>query len=232
MFIFLSPHFDDGIGSAGATIKRLIDSGEKCCLMTIMAAIPWHRPHKVIYVSRRRLENSNAARALRCRVKNAPFHDAIHRKWIRNRIQTKKQLFTDEITEPDLIKKISAYILKNTKPNDILIAPAGLGNHLDHRIVNAAVQGLKRKVYFYEEFFYDMDDKNDGSITSDYQYVFLNQTEIIIKYNAMLKYKKTLRQPFGGKMWKKGVKEYFMEKRIHNGNPYERFNDSSFLGVE
>ena len=228
MFVFLSPHFDDAIGSAGALIKRLVESGEECCVMTIMAAIPWHRPMKVPYVLHRRYENRNAAHVLKCDLKNAPFLDAVYRKGIGKVIRrSKKQLFTTEITEPDLVKDIRTYISANTKPDDILIAPAGLGNHIDHRIVNMAVRDVENRIYFYEEFFYDM-NKNSEMITYDYQYVFLSQDEITEKVNSMLKYKKTLRKLFG-KKWKKKTNEYFLSKRTYNDKPYERFNDISFL---
>jgi LmbE family N-acetylglucosaminyl deacetylase len=227
MFVFLSPHFDDAIGSAGAVIRKLVESGEECCVMTIMAAIPWHRPTKIKYVLHRRNENKNAADVLKCDVKNAPFLDAIYRKGLGKEI--KKQLFTVEVTELDLIKNIRAYILKNTKTDDILIAPAGLGNHIDHRIVNRAVQDVPNRIYFYEEFHYDRKEKHREMITADYQYVFLTQDEITEKINSMLKYKKTLRKLLLGKDWKDKIKEYFLSKRIYNDKPYERFNDISFL---
>lgn len=232
MFVFLSPHFDDAIGSAGSIIKRLVDSGKECCVMTIMAAIPWLRPNKISYVLYRRSENKHAAYVLKCHTKNAPFLDVIYRKGVDKEVKrSKKWVFTIELTEWDLVRKIQTYISKNTKPDDILIVPAGLGNHIDHRIVNMAVQGLKNPVYFYEEFFYDMKDKNNEMITSGYQYVFLNQDEITEKVNSMLKYKQTLRKLYRGD-WQKKMTGYFLMERIHDDKPYERFNDISFLQIK
>lgn len=196
MYVFISPHFDDAIGSAGGVINRLVESGEECCVMTIMTVIPWYHPKYAYYVLHRQSENRNAAKALKCSVKNAPFLDVVYRKGMRKLMkQAKKKLFTVEVTEYNLIEKIRDYILMNTKSDDILIAPAGLGNHIDHRIVNIAVQDLDRRVYFYEEFYYDI-EQTKSPLTADYAYVYLTKNEISEKLDAMLMYKKTLRKLF------------------------------------
>lgn len=228
MYVFISPHFDDAIGSAGGVINRLVESGEECCVMTIMTAIPWYHPKYAYYVLHRQSENKNAAEALRCSVKNAQFLDVVYRKGMRKLMkQAKKKLFTVEVTEYDLIEKIRDYILMNTKSDDILIAPAGLGNHIDHRIVNIAVQDLDRHVYFYEEFYYDI-EQTESPLTADYAYVYLTKNEISEKLDAMLMYKKTLRKLFR-RNWKERTAHYYMKERIHAGKPYERFNDITFL---
>lgn len=229
MYVFLSPHFDDAIGSAGGVIKRLIDSGNECCVMTIMAAVSWSSLKAAIYVLNRRSENRRAAQVLNCSVQNAPFFDAIYRKEIKKSIKlySKKYLFTSEITEYDLVNEIRGYILANTKPDDILIAPAGLGNHIDHRIVNLAVRDLDRRVYYYEEFYYDIKDKV-SILTVDYKYVYLNQNEIEEKLSAMLNYRKTLRKLFR-RNWRERTTKYYLEERMHDNKAYERFNSLEFL---
>lgn len=228
MYVFISPHFDDAIGSAGGVINRLVESGKECCIMTIMTAIPWRYPKYIYYVLHRHTENNRAANALGCNVKNAPFLDVVYRKGMRKIVkQSKKKLFTVEVTEYELIEKIKDYILMNTKPDDILIAPAGLGNHIDHRIVNIAVQNLDRCVHFYEEFYYDI-EQTESTLTSDYTYVYLTQNEVSEKLNAILMYKKTLRKLFR-KNWKERTTQYYMKERIHAGKAYERFNNITFL---
>ena len=228
MYIFISPHFDDAVGSAGGIINRLVESDKECCIMTIMTAVPWGLPQSAIYVLRRHLENNRAARILGCSVKNASFLDAPYRKEMRKSVKrSKKHLFTAEITEHDLVNEIRDYISAHTKPEDILIAPAGLGNHIDHRIVNLAVQNIDRQVYFYEEFFYDRNNKN-SLLTENYEYVSLDFHEIEEKIHAMMQYKKTLRKLFKRK-WEKKMKNYFEIERIHQGKPYERFNNTRFL---
>ena len=228
MYVFISPHFDDAIGSAGGVIKRLVESGEDCCVMTIMAAVPWSRPKSAYYVLHRRRENRRAASILKCNVVNASFYDVIYRKEMKKIIdQSKKNLFTAEITEHDLVEKIREYILINTKPEDVLFAPVGLGEHIDHRIVNLAVQGLDRSVYFYEEFYYDIDNR-ESPLTVDYTRVYLSQNEITEKLCAMLQYKKTLRKLFC-RNWRERTTQYYMEERIHDNKAYERFNNVCFL---
>lgn len=60
MYVFISPHFDDAIGSAGGVINRLVESGEECCIMTIMTAIPWYHPKYAYYVLHRHSENKSS----------------------------------------------------------------------------------------------------------------------------------------------------------------------------
>lgn len=110
MYIFLSPHFDDAIGSASGVIKRLVDAGNECCIMTITTAIPWFRPKHANYVLHRRSENRKAAQVLGCSVNNAPFFDARYRKEARrNKRHAKKYNTPIEITEYALVKKIRNY---------------------------------------------------------------------------------------------------------------------------
>lgn len=229
MYVFLSPHFDDAIGSAGGIIKRLTVSGNRCCIMTIMAAMPWLRPKSANYVLHRRSENRRAARILGCSVKDAPFFDALYRKEVKKSLKLLpgNNLSAIEVTEYDLIKKIREYILANTSPGDVLFAPAGLGNHIDHRLVNLAVRDMDRQVCFYEEFYYDIKDK-ESSLTSGYRYVYLTPEEMGEKLRAMLEYKRTLRKLFR-EGWEEKTARYYREQRIYDGKAYERFNDISFL---
>lgn len=229
MYIFLSPHFDDAVGSAGGVIKRLVEAGNECCIMTITTAIPWLHLKHINYVLHRHSENKKAAQVLGCSIKNAPFLDARYRKEARrNKRHAKKHNTPVEITEYELIDKIRNYIVENTESNDILIAPAGLGGHIDHRIVNLAVQNIDRTVYFYEEFYYDIKEK-ESPLTADYTYVYLTQEELAVKLNAILLYNKTLQKLFRKEDWRRRTTDYFTAERLHYGEAYERFSDISFM---
>ncbi len=109
-------------------------------------------------------------------------------------------------------------------PEDIIIAPSGLGNHIDHRVVNAAVRGLENKVRFYEEFFYDI----NGESEAGYQFVFLTKNEVDSKITSMSMYKKTLRKLFG-KKWRERMTDYFTMTRTRDGKPYEKFDNTDFI---
>jgi LmbE family N-acetylglucosaminyl deacetylase len=225
MIIFLSPHFDDAIGSAGGMIARLVRRGRACSVMTLMAKPPKiAKVRSFIYVLRRIIENRRACRVVGATVINAPFLDAPYRKSrdSRDKKSGKRALFTSAVTETELVASVRAFILAHTAPGDILIAPAGLGNHVDHLIVRAAVENIPRAVCFYEEFYYDISDPN-AERTRGYEKVLLTPDELDIKIRAMEKYKKTLRNLFR-KNTMGAMRNYYEQSRVSNGRPYEKFD--------
>lgn len=227
MYIFLSPHFDDAIGSAGGVISRLITAGHQVRIMTIMARAPRWPIGKFIYVARRILENKRAARVLGVSVQNAPFFDAIYRRDnLGNRIYPKKSLFTAPIRDTNLVADIRDFILKNSDAKDIIFAPASLGGHIDHRAVRAATDGIKRQVYIYEEFFYDLNGVD--SLTKNFKTILLTDAELSLKIKSLEKYNKTMKKLFGKNHIKK-LRDYFLKFRISRDQGFEKFNETDFI---
>src|SRR5579864_3493494 len=92
--VFLSPHFDDAVGSCGGVISRLCRAGEEVIVHTIFAgrASP---PYSVLAtrlhaewragdfpVDVRRAEDARACRVLGCRAEYSDWLDAIYRRHI------------------------------------------------------------------------------------------------------------------------------------------------------
>ena len=227
MFVFISPHFDDAIGSCGGIIRRLATMGRSVKIITIMACIRGAKLSHVFYVWHRRLENRRACRTIGAQGLDAPFLDGRYRRDDAGRSIYKKKsaMFGNENREPELIVKIRDYIMKNTTIDDILVVPAGLGNHIDHRLVRAATEDTGRKVVFYEEFYYD---KKSGARMPGYHTVFLNADEIDMKIRAMDKYTMTLRRLFH-KNWRSRMREYFLKFRAIDGRSFETFSDASIF---
>ena len=212
--VFLSPHFDDAIGSAGGLIKRLVDANASVCIMTVMGAIPYlAKPISIPKVMLRWLENAIACRCLgRIRRVNGNFLDAIFRK----DIYPKKYMLFDRtpLRESKLIHDIAEWIRNNTKSTDIIYAPAGLGGHVDHRIVAEAARLLPNEIIFYEEFYYDW---KNGETIPEYQKIDLIENELWTKFRAIKKYKIEMRKLFKRR---KKTRDYFLKFRN-----YEKYSD-------
>lgn len=228
--VVLSPHFDDAIGSAGGVIRRMVADGRDVSVMTFMT----RRPSIInfrsyMYVGHRIAENRAAVDVVGARVIDAPFLDAKYRDIYKKnkREKGKAGLFSDHVTETPLVNEIKDYILDNTSDDAILVAPAGLGGHIDHLIVRAAVADIPRTVYYYEEFYYDIKNKN-APLTADFETVLLSDAELESKIESMGHYKKTLRNLFR-KDTMNAMRKYYEDFRVADGRSYEKFNSTGFL---
>ena len=225
MFVFLSPHFDDAIGSCGGVIRRLVAAGHPVKIITVMTRWSGAKLSHMFYAWHRYGENRRACHTIGAEFLNAPFLDGYYRRDASGRRIYKKKstLFDNENREPKLVARIRDYIIQNTADGDILVAPAGLGNHIDHRLVRAATEDTGRKVIFYEEFYYD---KARGARMPGYEKIFLNADEVDTKIRTMDRYTMTLRRLFH-KNWREKMRDYFLKFRVKKGNPYEAFSDAS-----
>ena len=152
--VALSPHLDDAVFSAGGTLARLIDAGWRVRLVTVLTAtVP--RPAgfalacqldkglsaEVDYMALRRAEDRRAAAALGCRavdVMHLPLPEAPHRGY-----GSAAALFAgiqenDPLPAATLAQEIAPWLTDA----DLLLHPLGLGGHVDHLLVNAAVDRL------------------------------------------------------------------------------------------
>ncbi|MDR1027166.1 MAG: PIG-L family deacetylase [Rickettsiales bacterium] len=209
MHIFLSPHFDDAIGSAGGLISRLVANGERVAVATIFAGLPWLRPWKIPKVLIRRRENRRACRAsaagaAAARVINLNFLDGV---W-RAAHHKKSMLFDGVIREPELVRRVVAAIKKIAKPGDVIYAPAGLGNHIDHLIVRDAAALLENETHLYEEFYYGW---KTGVSMPGFKRFNLTDDECEARTRAALCYEIEMKKLFRGA---RAAAEYFAARRF------------------
>jgi len=172
-YVFLSPHFDDAVGSCGGTIARLAARSEDVGILTIFGgegeepfspfAQTLHRLWGIAGapVSGRRREDAEASAVLGCRSEWLDYAEAIYRKdadgaalYARN-----EDLFGEIRTADEgLAETIGEELKRRLAPGGVVFAPAGFGNHVDHRIARAAGEHLRRaglRLCFYREFFYE-----------------------------------------------------------------------------
>ena len=223
MYIFISPHFDDAIGSAGGTISRLVAKSKQVKIITIMGGSP-ENPTDAEYVLTRRKENTNACNILGVDYVNADFLDAIYRTEID--YSKKDSIFNQEtILEQKLCDNITDYLIQQVKLDDIIIVPTAFGNHIDHKIVRVACEKLKRKISLYEDFFYNTRESSNTLINT-YEIIELTDNEIQTKISAFNKYTSQIKSLF---LTMEEMVQYFTNFHTVNQRPIERFSNVSIF---
>ena len=154
--LFLSPHLDDAVFSAGGTIARLLDEDWQCHLVTVFTrSVPDPQgfalacqtdkglPPTADYMAIRRAEDFAAADALGLRrddVHHLDLPEAPHRGYT-----NAADLFAgvhddDAATADEVLERVAAH----ARDADRVYLPLGLGNHVDHLHVIAAAERLVR----------------------------------------------------------------------------------------
>lgn len=168
--VVLSPHLDDGILSCGGRMARLAEEGGSALLVTLFAGDDpvdppgelaaslrrvWNLPPGGV-VAARRAEDRTAAARLGAAAEHWPFPEALYRTdadgapLYPDLASLYGELRADEAgLVADLATRIAAL-----PPAALLLAPLGVGGHVDHRLVRAAAEASGRPVAFYEEFPY------------------------------------------------------------------------------
>jgi LmbE family N-acetylglucosaminyl deacetylase len=176
--VFLSPHLDDVVLSCGGTINRLRQYAVAVHVMTIFAGDPtgelsplakmMHQAWKLPYdaPAYRRKENSQAVTSLGGRESYLPFPCSIYRRDFKFQAYlytSKAEIFSGDYSkEPEMLVLIQKELQRRLAEQswELLIAPMGVGNHVDHVLVRSAVMrafsGTKigDKILFYEDFPY------------------------------------------------------------------------------
>lgn len=149
--LFISPHLDDVAFSCGGTFAALTQAGWQCVLLTVFTrSVPSPTGFalacqtdkglgpEVDYLALRRAEDAAAARHLgAAAVRWLDLAEAPHRGYHSAAALFAEVLPTDEVVAeitPQLAAKIAVY------DPQLVFAPQGLGQHVDHRQVMRAVR--------------------------------------------------------------------------------------------
>jgi LmbE family N-acetylglucosaminyl deacetylase len=205
-WIYLSPHLDDAVLSAGGLIYEQARSGIPVEIWTFMcgyapdeAVSPfaqllhaqWGFSSAEETTGKRREEDKHAAAILGASVRHFDFLDCIYR-----RAPNGEWLYTDIYVPPhpadvELPSQIAEAISGCLQPNDVLVCQLSVGSHVDHVLVRQGAELLERSLR------YDI----------DVPYIFYKPEELSPKSTGMEESIHTVSEA-GLTSWKEAVLEY------------------------
>ncbi len=161
--IYISPHLDDAVLSAGGLIHEQTRAGMDVEIWTILCGFPpseelspfaqvlhyqWGISSAAEVVTARRLEDVQAAGMVGAKHVHFDFLDCIYRRG-----KNGDWLYSDIFIPPhedegDLPAQIADSISARLKPTDQLVCQFGLGSHVDHILVRRAVELLQRPLLY------------------------------------------------------------------------------------
>ncbi len=171
-WIYISPHIDDAIYSAGGLIYEQVQSGIPVEIWTVMSGIPeygtlssyakaihrfWGTRSARESMEIRRVENEKAVAFVGARLRYLDFIDSLYRVG-----SDGQPLYTNSFLplnqgEQDLPQQLAETLATHLESTDILVCPLALGGHVDHIVARSAVDLLGLSPYFVADIPYVLD---------------------------------------------------------------------------
>ena len=169
-WIFLSPHLDDVVYSCGGFIWDLTDAGQDVEVWTICAADPlpgslspfaaslhsdWGLAENAYQI--RREEDQLAMQILGAQSRYFSFLDCIYRQSSGGEYfyDSEEAIFGGlDVRESGLIDDLTADLESELPGDSRVIAPLGIGNHVDHELTRKAANRLSRSASYYADYPY------------------------------------------------------------------------------
>lgn len=209
-WIYLSPHLDDAVLSAGGLIYEQTQSGIPVEIWTFMcgyapeeAVSPfaeamhqqWGFSSAEETTRARREEDKNAAAIVGARVVHFDFLDCIYRRkpsgeWLYSEISVPP--FPEDT---DLPQQIADAVSARLLPDDVLVAQLSVGSHVDHVLVRQAAELLGRPLLYDIDvpyIFYkpeEFESKSTGMVEKTH---FITESGLKSWLDAVLEYKSQL----------------------------------------
>ncbi|MBK9927537.1 MAG: PIG-L family deacetylase [Anaerolineales bacterium] len=162
-WIYLSPHLDDAVLSAGGLIYEQTMSGTPVEIWTFMAGTPvdtefssfaqmlhaqWGFADAEESVRLRREEDRQAAAVVGAKIQHFDFLDCIYRRgkegeWLYQGIS-----FAPREEDAGLPQQIADFVSPRLKPDDLLVCQLSVGSHVDHVLVRQAAELLGRPLIY------------------------------------------------------------------------------------
>ena len=162
-WIYLSPHLDDAVLSAGGLIHGQTQAGLPVEIWTFMCGYPpegeysqfaqdlhkmWGFNTAEEVVRGRRVEDINAASIVGATTVHFDFLDCIYRRgpdgeWLYSEISV-----PPHPADKDLPARIAAEASARLEPDDVLVCQLAVGSHVDHVIVRQAAELLGRPLTY------------------------------------------------------------------------------------
>lgn len=164
-WIYLSPHLDDAVFSAGGLIYEQAQSGTPVEIWTFMAGFPeldvsplaqaihkqWGFSSSEETIRERREEDKNAATILGAKSLHFDFLDCIYRRGTNGRAAW---LYSEIFVPPhpgdaQLPAQIAQTISARLLPDDVLVCQLAVGSHPDHVLVRQGAELVGRHLVYY-----------------------------------------------------------------------------------
>jgi len=162
-WIYISPHLDDAVLSAGGLIYEQAQAGLEVEIWTFMCGFPsdqelspfaqmlhtrWGILDAAEMIKARRAEDLKAAENVGAKTVHFDFLDCIYRRG-----KNGNWLYSDVFVpvhedDAELSARIAESISARLNPDDKLVCQLALGAHLDHTVVRRAVELLQRPVLY------------------------------------------------------------------------------------
>jgi LmbE family N-acetylglucosaminyl deacetylase len=162
-WIYISPHLDDAVLSAGGLIYDQVQSGIPVEIWTILSGYPpqaeysqfaqlqhyvWGFPSAEAAINARREEDRKAAAVVGARTVHFDFLDCIYRRgpdgeWLYSDISVPPQP-----QDADLPNQIAQAILARLQPDDVVVCQLAVGSHVDHILVRQGVEQTNLRLLY------------------------------------------------------------------------------------
>ncbi len=172
-WIYISPHLDDAVLSAGGFIYEQTRAGIPVEVWTCMCGFPpegevsplaqvlhfqWGFPSAEETVRSRRAEDVKAITSLGATPVHFDFLDCIYRRgkdgeWL----YTMDVFVPPHADEADLPAQVARVISDRLQPDDVLVCQFGIGSHVDHVAVRRALELLGRPLLYAADIPYLFD---------------------------------------------------------------------------
>ena len=198
-WIFLSPHLDDIAFSCGGLVWDLANNGHSVEIWTITAGDPpngdlsplaqalhlnWELGLDAVQI--RRNEDRKACQIIGATHRYFSYLDCIYRKTPEGEFyySADGDIFGGlDPREMDLIEKLTGQLLEELPEDARVVAPLGIGNHVDHELTRKAANRLGIPLAFYADYPYarEVDGKETLEFmerSSEWQYEEFPVSEI------------------------------------------------------
>jgi LmbE family N-acetylglucosaminyl deacetylase len=162
-WIYLSPHLDDAVFSAGGLIYEKVHAGQQVEIWTIVCGYPppgkltplaellhrqWGTGSAEETVRLRREEDARATRFLGAASIYLDVPDCIYRRGIDGEALYQDIFVPPHPFEADLPERIADSLSRLLQPDDQVICEFALGGHVDHILVRQAAERLNRPLWY------------------------------------------------------------------------------------
>lgn len=168
-WVYISPHLDDAVLSAGGLIYEQTRAGDQVEIWTLLCGFPsgeelspfaqllhhmWKISSVVQLIRARRAEDIRACKVVGATPIHFDFLDCLYRRgkdggWLYGGIFVPPHEY-----EADFPARIAEAISARLEPTDQLVCQLGLGSHVDHVLVRRALDLLQRPTLYYADIPY------------------------------------------------------------------------------